>query len=452
LDGILGVNCRGLCTHAYAVTKLVAQHLFDLVYDEKLLNNPNVKIDADQALLEYFARRDAVIRPYLLGFHLVVSKAYKRGIMVQYVQKEKKKYYHGGTSLHGNNFVEMNCYHFSPNSRVSTLSKEDFHRINGSGSSSSSSSSSGENNPLSIGDAMFTYAALVGICFNKKTHPDYCASSFIANAANFSSVSALRTVFNIPLPADYLQCRYPQNTSKKVSYLNVNSYNTKVYQRPSDTVFVGRMNSYRYFYSGSGSGGSSIAGQLLRSRFTFPLSLQALSHQVFRSPQEMVALADSKSASSHLAAVDSPRVACLVATKETWAQKSAYYQRAIGYFMQRSPPVDIFAVFFEDAYDYQIPPELGQLVQSKTPGKSPKAAYKLISAISNIQDYNSTIGNSEHYSFVLLHRLSLCQALILSGSSLSWWAGWLATNATAVFAPSGLQGQKHYYLPHWTQL
>eukprot|EP01036_Dinobryon_divergens_P028206 gene28206-37113_t len=416
LGGFLGVNCKGLCTHAYAVTKLVAQHLSDLVYNEKLLNNPNVKIDADQALLEYFARPDAVIRPYLLGDNLP-----QRGILVQYIPTEKMKSYHGGTSLHSNKFIHMNCYHFSPDTRWGSpgLVKEGFH------STTNNSTINGIAKPLSIGDAMFTYAALVEICFRWKTHPDYCASSFIANNANIPSVSAMRTVFSIPLPASYLQCRHPQQDGRKnVNYLLVDSFNAKVFLQPSDTVFVGRFDSHRYFNSRH-----SHTMQLLQSRFTFPLPVKIKSRQLFLSSQEIATRTPGEKVSSNLTAGGWNNVACVVASKESWVHKWAYYERAKNFLLQRTPPVDIFAVFLEDGYNF--PAELVKLVTSKE--LSVVSGYRFVSAMSSNQDYNYS---DEEYSILLLHRLSQCQSLILSGSTLSWWAGWLALNASVVLAPS----------------
>ena len=430
------------------MTRLVAQQLSDLVYNENLLNNRNVKIDADQALLEYFSRPDAVIRPYLLGDNLP-----QRGILVQYMSTDKKKSYHGGTSLHSNQFIQMHCYHFSPDIRGSShgLAREGFH----SSSINSSTGSGVITKQLSIGDAMFTYAALVEICFRRKTHPDYCASSFIANDANIPSVSAMRTVFNIPLPASYLQCRHPlyddKKKMKKVNYFIVESFNAKVFLQASDTVFVGRMDSHRYFNSRN-----SFAVQLLQSRFIFPLPVRTKSHQVFRSSKEIAArIGSEKKVSTNLTVVDRNNVACVVAsTKESWVHNRAYYDRAKNFLLQRFPPVDIFAVFFEDGY--QIP--AAEIVQSVTTSndESTVSGYRFVSAMVSNQDYNSSMGYDGEYSFLLLHRLSQCQTLILSGSSLSWWAGWLALNASVVIAPSdgggGPHGRKSYYLPHWIHL
>ena len=453
LDGFLGENCYGLCTHAYAVTKQVAQYLPIAVYNAKVLNDQTIKLDADQALLDYFENQNSPIKPYLFGFNVVhdVLKDSKlvqnyKGIIIQ-EKAQRHDHFFGGTSLHNNDFVQTTCFHF--------------HHLKGNASSKSGSAGK---SVVTVGDALFAYASLVGLCFLRKTHPDYCASTYIANHANITAVTAIRLAFDIPLPSEYLRCPSASNLSLRKreinndknasisndnsdssggsgdgsngidissSFFSVNGYSPQAMLQPSGTVFTGRLTSPRLFED------SSLAGALLRSRLVFPSFYAARSAKLFLSQEEIIS---SSLQSGKKMLGPSDHVVCILASIDSISLQKDFYEAALRTFSEMRASI-IFAVFNErgghldrpqkDHMHYNDNEHVVKMLKISTTGLDNAIIVKGARNVSHQMLYQHYPTEPER-GLILLYRLSQCQNMILSGSALGWWAGWLNRNATII--------------------
>ena len=439
LGGLLGTNCYGLCTHAYAVTKLVAKYLPGAVFNAKVLNDRRIKLDADQALLEYFQTQKGQIEPYLIGFNYIYKtfkdskmvQSYK-GIIIQNSTNTNKASYHGGTSLHSNGFIKTTCFHF--------------HHLEVNVSRKSGPS---DETRVSVGDTLFAYASLVGLCYNRSTHPDYCASSYIANDANITAISVLKLAFHIPLPSDYLRCPFGPisspsgNANVPSSFFSVNGYSPKAVLQPSGTIFTGRLTSPRLFED------SSLAGALLRSRLVFPSFYAARSAKLFLSQEEITHMADGRKKKRKR---KQENVVCVLASIDSISLQKDFYDAALKAF-RKMRSFSVFAVFnermnlwgrqredhFHDINYYQ---HIIEVLQISAAGSHVLKAARNISYQMISQHYSTETDRG----LILLHRLSQCQNMILSGSALGWWAGWLNRNATIIVPRS------ENSLANWIQL
>jgi len=418
LDGILGSNCHGLCTHAYAVTKAAAKILPGLVYSHQLLNNSHIKIDSDQALLDYFENRGKEVHAHLIGHHLYYheSNQHIRGVIIQ--GKAKKKGFHGGTSLHSDSFVPMYCTHFNPSiptTMHSFMHHPLFYHLHSFG----------------LGDALFVYASLSALCVSKNTHPDFCLSSFIANPQHLSAVNQLKQALATHLPKQEFRCPIPQ--SNTTHNFVVMGFHAKAFIQPSGTIFSGRFHSYRYFEG-------SPAMKMIQERLRFSPKIDQINQEMFLSDEEAIAVMKSQESTVNARVI----VVCVCTYKDTVANQSSYYWAAMNRFQRQyrsRSRIPLFLLFDE-------PPKVIQdddMAASSNYFNNDSSLW-VLSARRTDSNPNSNSNNSESQ---WLRRVSQCKQLILSGSSLSWWGAWAAgveAHVLAPFAPT------HFNLPRWTVL
>ena len=276
-----------------------------------------------------------------------------------------------------------------------------------------------------MGNIMFEYATLIGICVSKGVKSDNCAS-FEANP-NENTVE-------LPLQEFYRTFRIQPTTcpiNNGITYRERSSvYDDKVLKQNNGATLTGYFQSYKYFHP--------HARSVVLSKYTFPDTILQAAHEFLQPFRQDP---DYQVVCVHIRRGDkAPEKSASMYNK--WAVSSDYYSKAISIMSKRLGKIKLIvftggSLHSNDA-DYQW---------TKANIIDP------YSASTNVLVFGNTT-SLDHMTTMQV--MTLCPNLIMGASTFSWWAGYLGEHKN-VIAPENLHhgvefNPQDYYLPEWTLL
>ena len=268
----------------------------------------------------------------------------------------------------------------------------------------------------SVGNFMFMYAFLTGVCIHHGVSPFHCASMFFSPMPNSRKVKLMqfKKLFRLssppcPIPGPYFHDH--DNLSEPYTI----RFKPRVFDQPTGTTFLGFYQSFRYF-------SNPDAVRTIKHVFT-----PGKSRWLDGAQHLLAAQSEAKRLSSKLVGP----VVCLSYLKfipkhsfiNSWTLSYDYYVAAIEE-MQRRLGNSTLLVLIPSVQD-----------SGNNPSDSEEAApendlVKRICQRFNISTAPSSvveIGQAVYLDEVMtLHVLMSCPNLVLSPTSLSWWGAFLS--------------------------
>jgi len=409
--GSIGQNCIGQCTHALAFTKQRAMTFFRELYCMKGSQDApcgwickEKSCIIDQMMRQFFSQQTHPSN-LLVGYDFVSpdNKGH-RGLMYQCCRTEAAKA--KGTSL--------KSITFSP------MLSEDSHRFK-----CFRAEFTGR-----VGNLMFEYAALVGVCVKHGLQPETCAGFSMSDLSKHNVMlptKMLHELFEIPM----VSC--PTNASmtyrEHANSIYAIKFDANLLERPTGTSFQGYLQSYKYFHH---------ARSEIQRLYSFSDDVILRTKEFFFDIRRQ-----SKSASHR-------EIACISIRRgdktrnnnknfyDDWSLSMDYYWKALGLLRQRNHNL-IFVYLVGGGTDPQMTAEDRQWVKDTfiTPhSKEP----------SFLEPEDFTEANA-------MHMMTECDNLVVSASSFSWWGGYLGNKDRLIIAPKEIQidfVSEDYYPPSWT--
>jgi len=288
-----------------------------------------------------------------------------------------------------------------------------------------------------IGNLMFQYAALVGICARKGFSVDDCGVYFNQKAPanqnnNLLPIKEFQQEFSL---TSARECPFQgAHIVEKVSGSNM--FDASLFNATAGSVFNGFWQSWKYFHP--------HASEIVKERFRFqPHHNQGAStfiDDIQKKIQQQGFASDYHLVGMHIRRGDKVGNAFY----NQWAISASFYMQAV------------------EAMRRRVGDKLAILVMT---GGAPDAkgnAEDVAWVQKNIVAPLSSSGNTlvftpppDMHHLTAMRVLSLCPNMILGASSFSWWAAYLAPNATTIIAPNKQTSDEKlfivedYYLPEW---
>jgi len=319
-----------------------------------------------------------------------------------------------------------------------------------------------------LGNLMFEYASLVGICVRRGLDPATCAS-LSGNVLNVDRVdlpiSELVNTFALPTPfcaVAHDGPRYQEHADKPHAI----EFDIAAFHQPIGTVFTGYMQSFKYF--------SPHADSHVRRAFRFPAAPRAAAEAFLAAVRRDAAAAAATGGATQgtrRAGTSSVRVVCVsvrrgdkvrwqTAGYNQWALSDAYYAHAIDHVLRADAAAAAAAspvalVFFTGGGFSRVQQrEDRQWVRDRLAARYERART---ARPFPVRTYVEPASMDHVASMACMAR---CDALVVSASSFSWWAGFLSDNRTirVIVAPRDIHDAsfgfrpQDYYPAHWTLL
>ena len=151
----------------------------------------------------------------------------------------------------------------------------------------------------------------------------------------------------------------------------------------------------------------------------------------------------------------SDHVVCILASIDSISLQKDFYEAALRTFSEMRASI-IFTVFNErgghldrpqkDHTHYNDNEHVIKMLKTSATGLDNVIIVKGARNVSHQMLPNQHYPTESERGLILLFRLSQCQNMILSGSALGWWAGWLNRNATIIVP------RAENSLAYWIQL
>ena len=290
-----------------------------------------------------------------------------------------------------------------------------------------------------LGNIMFEYAALLGICIKRKAINIQSCAKLCASSGN----SLFLEIFPSLKYSTEKSCR----PSLKFTEKNLN-FDSRIFLQPNNIRYEGFFQSYKYF--------DLHGSDYVKSAFKFT---------DYTNKEAIKILSAIKNHSNYM---KSHPLVCLHARRgdkvkshasdynfyDGWSLSDTYYYHARNHFKDLYGRINlvIFTGGGFNAHD-----KVQDLTWSREHLKR-KLAWGKEVKVFNIEEFDN-VTNSDMYDNPALSMklLSLCDNLIISSSSFSWWAAYLS-NHTNIVAPKHLYVDsvefipEDYYLPTWTLL
>ena len=281
-----------------------------------------------------------------------------------------------------------------------------------------------------MGNLMFGYATLIGICVSHGVDPDNCAA-FGSNPDQNNLELPLHEFYKT-FQIHHYKC--PINNG--ISYHEHPQspfgifYDDKVLTKPNGTTLEGYFQSYKYFHP--------HARSVILKKYAFPQKIMNAAHDFLQSFRQEI---DYELVCAHVRRGDkAPDKAAGI--YNNWAVSSDYYNKAIGTMIKRLKKIKLI-VFTGGSMgssnnDYEW-------TQSNIIDPFSKIKNVLVFGNTTTLDHMTT-----------MQIMTLCPNLIVGASSYSWWAAYLGEHKN-VIAPENLHHglefkPEDYYLPAWTLL
>jgi len=228
--GSFGRNCIGYCAHALAFTKQRAKTFFRELYCMKGSENAvcgwmcqDVDCVIDQRIHQFFSKQTSLSN-FLVGYDFVSpDDEGHRGLMYQCCRTEETK--KKGTTL--------KSIAFSPMLSVASPDIECY-RTEFVGR---------------LGNIMFEYAALVGVCVKHGLQPDKCAGFSMEDLDKDNRLlptHMFRDIFGIPMASCPINpsITYQEHANSVYAI----KFDSDLLKQPTGTSFTGYLQSYKYFH------------------------------------------------------------------------------------------------------------------------------------------------------------------------------------------------------------
>ena len=298
----------------------------------------------------------------------------------------------------------------------------------------------------SLGNLLFQYATLLGICHHHEAPPHHCASLLTSHHSSNKPIEEIRDLFDppgstCPVRAGFYHDHNSSSSSYEIHFL------PSAFQQPVGTTFLGFFQSFKYF-----SGPNVV--QSVRDIFTLPRKMKTKALNYLNQFGTGVA-------TSFMVCVSYPRnVASFIRHHpfiNTETVSYSYYKKSIEEFIKMK-----IVGGRKDVKIILVPVGHGMGDENlATNADEEKYNYKINDII--VQNYNNSVDiqvfdAGEHFigledDALALATLTQCPRLVLSSASLSWWGGFLA-NHSNVIAPKFLQlidefKAEDYYPENW---
>jgi GR25 family glycosyltransferase involved in LPS biosynthesis len=415
LGAIVGNSCVGYCTHAYALTKRRARTFFEELY----CSDGGLKISCgslcsktkwcqtDQSFKQHFSQNN---KAYLVAPHLKSPDNPKHsGLLYQCCRSDLVK--HSGTSLKSIDKILQ----------LPSVLKTECFGIQFSGR---------------LGNLMFEYASLVGICI-KRGYPAETCASLSGNILDLNKIdvptSDLVRTFNLSSPF----CPVGSNNYQEHSNSsNAISFDPEVFKQPVETVLRGYLQSYKYFHP--------HAEQQIKKLYRFPSVVSDESLGFLNRVEHALPTRDNLIACVSVRRGDKVRLHN--SGYNQWALSLNYYDKAIRLLRMKYKKLAL-VFFVGGGFNKKIKLEDREWVKTHL--------------MANLSANNVPV-HLEPYDMshiVSMHAMSQCDALIVSSSSFSWWSGYLSRNTSTIIAPKTLHesstwefSESDYYPSNWILL
>jgi hypothetical protein len=264
-----------------------------------------------------------------------------------------------------------------------------------------------------MGNLMFEYASLIGICIYRGFEPFSCAhmKNLKMNTMDLP-VAEFINVFQLPLNSS-LTCEISHH---EVEHEKSCSFDKKLLEVLPGTVIHGYLQSWKYFHPH----GESV----IRKMFELPEQVTAKAERLLASIRKKLP-PDFKVIGVHIRRGDKVVHNQYEEVYDQWALSEDYYRRAIQLLTRRHPRCAL--LFFTGG------------------GTSPDVLHNDRAwVMDHFGNFSHTklgrvktpvfFDESEDH-FVSFKALSLCDAIVVAHSSFSWWSAYLSTSTMEVVAP-----------------
>lgn len=282
-----------------------------------------------------------------------------------------------------------------------------------------------------MGNLMFEYASLVGVCTARGLNYTKCAH--ISNAGWNTwdlPVQEFIHVFSLPIVSSASCNTVNRKTYREKSYV----YDPTLLQLQYGTTIQGYLQSHKYFHP--------HAEKALRSIYTVP-EVPAHRAENFINNIRSHVPAGMKLIGVHVRLGDKINNQQNVNFYNQWSLSEAYYMKAIKLLTLRHPQFAL--IFFSGGGE-------------NNDGLN-KDRHWTKQHFSGLSNYTFFDHSDDH--FVSFKALGLCDAIVVGHSSFSWWSAYLSDTMEIIapyhlFSKTAEQTEAYsiedYYLPWWSLL
>lgn len=290
-----------------------------------------------------------------------------------------------------------------------------------------------------LGNLMFQYAALAGLCVSRGHDPEKCAALKSLSEKNnkWLPINEFFSFFRISSPLCRSNGKKFTEHSKEVLGSGGVGFDQALAQQSEGTLLEGFFQSYRYF-------NDQKSREFLLRKFKFPMAINLKAKYFLSEIASKIPSREYKLVCMSCRRGDKS-LSNTSSIYNRWALSLNYYEKALQAFKERHKKISV-VVF------------TGGGVGKRWREDDLKWTNENI--IEKFQDKDTVFFsdrkiNADH--FVSLRVLTLCPNLIISSSTYSWWAAYLAGNGSLVIAPKNIHDNLHYnfkdyYPPEWTLL
>jgi hypothetical protein len=273
-----------------------------------------------------------------------------------------------------------------------------------------------------LGNLLFKYASLVGICIKNNMHPYSCAEmtpNILAIDDFGRPIKKFANLFNIPHTSCPANCRtYKEHAHSRYGIF----YDPDVFQRAGDggSEVNGNLQITKYFYP--------HAEAAIRKLFTFPPAIKKEADLYFTGLRNQLPNNNTVFTCVHIRREDKIGHE----RYNAWALSEEYYNKAISKFMTRSNNTALVYFVGGSANDESW-------VRSNIVYRFPSHQHFFTFELSDV---------------VSLYALSTCDNIVMGASSFSWWSAFLSGHSN-IIAPETIQVdfvKEDHYMPMWTTI
>jgi hypothetical protein len=427
-DGFIGIDCNGACTHGYMITKKLARTFFADLYSfingEPVVPYTQYGVvgypQIDQAYKKWFdntveiksSPTGKLRQALVIGQHLISPDDQSHtGLLYQCCREVDL--HNSGTTLSKVQFKALTCYHMELTGRM--------------------------------GNLMFQYAALAGICVKNNFAADVCSHFLLPTKENLRQNPNLQ--FEVPTTEFFDTfgivnsiCPFPAVSYSEHPQASIyaTEFDSNVFTQPRGTLFKGYFQSYKYFHP--------HATSFIRERFQF-------SHKIRRAASLFLQNIDPTNANKNIVCLSVRRGdktnGKVYEGYDKWALSLDYYYAAIDYFVKKYGTIQL-VVFTGGSLSPHSAEAKEDVLWTK------KNFFDHFQNTTHVKVHTDAPISVEH--LVTLQTLAMCPNNIVASSSFSWWGAFLAGHENVV-APRMLHNPQFlsfkpedYYPPNWKLL
>lgn len=279
-----------------------------------------------------------------------------------------------------------------------------------------------------MGNLMFEYASLVGLCVARRQ--DYRSCAYVSNLFNASAFSERQIPefvreFNISQGACQLN---------PASVVQEASYRKKLHRIPSSSLVAGWFHTWKYFHP--------RAAHVVRRIYTVSHG-PSLEAEAFIMSIRRQQPPDYKLIAVHVRVGDKINVPGMEKRYDQWSLSGQYYKRAVT-LMQLRHPRSALVVFSGG----------GETPEALAADR--KWARDLLGNLTEHMYFDQS-----HNPFTAMRAIGLCDAIVVAQSTFSWWAAYLSNTLEVVVPYHWLRAEREVgksptittlHLPWWSVL